>query len=291
MDAANLHIGTAGWSYADWKGIVYPDVQPRGFHALDVLARWFNLVEINSSFYHPPSARNAEAWARRVAPYPEFQFTAKIWQRFTHERGSWPSEPEIRQYTEGIAPLREAGRLGAVLAQFPWSFRRTAANRQWLARVCDCFAGYPLVVELRHASWDVPELYAGFAAREIAFCNIDQPLFEDSIAPTAHVTAPLAYVRLHGRNYEHWFREESGPNDRYNYLYNEEELNPWLERIQAMRGRARSVYAVTNNHFRGQAVANALEIAAGLGAAKYGGLPPGLLAAYPRLRALARAES
>lgn len=287
MEPGSLFAGTAGWSYADWNGVVYPEKPARGAHALDWLQQWFNTVEINASFYRPPMARHAEAWVRRVAGRSDFQFTAKLWQRFTHQRDSWPGATEIRMFTDGLAPLVEAGRLGALLVQFPWSFRRTPGNRQWLARVVDCFSGYPLAVELRHASWDHPEVLAGFRERGIAFCNIDQPLFDNSIAPSDHVTAPFAYTRFHGRNYDNWFREDAGRDARYDYLYSEDELKPWLARLEQMRSQAGRVYAVTNNHFAGQAVVNALEIHAALGAAKFD-LPAPLLEAYPRLRRLAR---
>lgn len=287
MNTGKLYIGTAGWSYADWNGIVYPEKSPPGFHPLNVLTQWFNTVEINSSFYHPPEARQAERWARLVVGHPDFQFAAKLWERFTHHRDTWPTDAEIRQYKNGIAPLREAGRLGAVLAQFPWSFRRTPENRMWLGRIAECFADYPLSVEVRHATWNQPEVFAGFRERGIAFCNIDQPLFSDSIEPSEHVTAPLAYVRFHGRNHANWFREGAGRNARYDYLYSEEELQPWLDRIRHMQSEAKSVYVVTNNHFQGQAVANALEIGAAFGAAKYR-LPAPLLEMYPRLKGLAK---
>lgn len=287
MSTGNLFVGTAGWSYADWNGIVYPATPGKGFHPLDVLTQWFNTVEINASFYRPPQASHARSWVKRVAGHPDFQFTTKLWERFTHQRNTWPTEGEIAEFKTGIAPLHDAGRLGALLVQFPWSFRRTRENRVWLGRVVETFAEYPLVVEVRHSTWDLPEVYDAFHDRNIAFCNIDQPLFKDSIEPTDHVTAPVAYVRFHGRNYDNWFREGAGRDARYDYLYSEDELKPWLASLKQMQAVAKSVYVITNNHFQGQAVANALEIHAALGAAKYT-LPATLLEAYPRLKALAR---
>jgi uncharacterized protein YecE (DUF72 family) len=288
MAPGKLYIGTAGWSYADWNGIVYPDGRSKGFHPLRWLAQWFNCVEINSSFYHPPQAKHAVSWVKLVDDIEDFQFAAKLWERFTHHRDSWPTSHEIAQYQEGIAPLVASGRLGALLVQFPWSFRRTPENRVWLGRIAECFEGYPLVVEVRHESWNTPEVFDGLHARAIAFCNIDQPIFQDSIAPSDHVTAPLGYVRFHGRNKANWFKEGVSQNERYDYLYSEEELKPWLGLIQSMQGKAKNVYVVTNNHFHGQAVANALEIQAALGGGRFQ-LPEHLLAAYPRLRELGQA--
>ena len=104
-------------------------------------------------------------------------FTVKLWKRFTHQRDSRPSEEEVATFQEGIAPLVEAGKLGAILIQFPWSFKRTPPCRTWLAEVLDRFGGYPLAVEIRHSSWDRAEVYRGLEARDVAFCNIDQPIF------------------------------------------------------------------------------------------------------------------
>lgn len=285
MGLSNLYIGTAGWSYEDWKGIVYPERPGKGFHPLKLLAQWFNCVEINSSFYHPPKAKTAESWVKLTESNTDFQFSAKLWERFTHHRETWPAPSEIAQYKDGIAPLVAAGRLGGLLVQFPWSFRRTPENRLWLGKIAECFDGYPLVVEVRHETWNVPEVFGGLRTRGIAFCNIDQPIFQDSIAPSAHVTAPLAYVRFHGRNYANWFKEGASQNQRYDYLYSEEELMPWVDMLKAIQAKAKNVYVVTNNHFQGQAVVNALEIAAMLGHANMP-LPSSLTSRYPRLNRL-----
>lgn len=278
-----LRIGPAGWSYDDWKGIVYPPAMPRSVHPLELLSEWFDTVEINSSFYRPTNPRHAENWANKVARNPAFRFTAKLWERYTHQRREWPAPSDTARVREGFAPLVEAGLLGAVLIQFPWSFKRTDENRQWLARVVDAFGDYPLALEVRHASWDQPEVYAGLRERGVAFCNIDQPMFRNSIAPGQAVTAPLGYVRLHGRNYNDWFREEADRDDRYDYLYSEEELRPWMEKIESIRETTAEVYAITNNHFRGQAVVNALEMEDVLDV-KHVTIPSHLIAEYPRLQ-------
>jgi uncharacterized protein YecE (DUF72 family) len=280
-----VFIGPAGWSYADWKGVVYPPGMPRGQHALTYLARYFNTVEINVSFYRPPVARHGESWLKKVQDRPDFLFTAKLWQRYTHERHAWPAPVEERAFKEGLRPLHEAGKLGALLVQFPWSFRRTVETRPWLARIADTFAEYPLVVEVRHDSWDVPEVHAAFRERGIAFCNIDQPLFGHSVGPSEHVTAPVGYVRLHGRNHAAWFAEGVHQNERYNYLYNPAELQPWIERVQRMRERVKRLFVVTNNHYRGQAVVNAIEMQRALQDAPVC-FPASLAAHYPQLHGL-----
>lgn len=277
---AHVRIGPAGWSYEDWKGVVYPPDMGRATHPLSILAPLFDVVEINATFYRPANPKHAEGWVKKIAAWPDFRFTAKLWERFTH--GEWPSGAEAQIFRDGLAPLKEAGTLGAVLAQFPWSFRRTPENRLRLARIADVFADHALVAELRHDSWDTPEVYRGFQERGIAFCNIDQPMFDNSIAPSDKVTAPIAYVRLHGRNTADWFRKDTHRNDRYNYLYSSEELAPWVQRINKMKREARELYVVTNNHFVGQAVVNGIELSRALGR-PVPALSPHLLARYPGL--------
>ena len=129
----NVRVGPAGWSYDDWKGIVYPPDMPRGLHSLTFLAQYFDTVEVNASFYRPPNPKHCENWVAKVSDNPRFLFTAKLWERFTHQRDTFPTEAEVQRFVESIMPLHEAGKLGAILVQFPWSFRRTPENRIWLS--------------------------------------------------------------------------------------------------------------------------------------------------------------
>lgn len=280
-----VRVGPAGWSYDDWKGVVYPPDMPRATHPLAYLSGFFDTVEVNSTFYAPPNWKYCAGWVEKVAGNPRFMFTLKLWERFTHHRESWPTPQETQMVLDGIAPIAEAGKLGALLVQFPWSFKRTKENRTWLARIVDAFDAFPLAVEIRHASWNRPEVFEGLAARRIAFCNIDQPLFRNSMVPSDQVTARVGYVRLHGRNYDDWFREDADVAERYNYLYSRSELQSWIEKVERIRLRADEVYVITNNHYRGQAVVNAFELEAGLGKTDFV-LPPHLVFVYPRLEEL-----
>ena len=275
-------VGPAGWSYEDWKGIVYPTTMPRKTHALEWLSQWFDTVEINVSFYRPVTARMSAAWPAKVLNNPRFRFTAKVWQRFTHDDAPL-SQTDLAEFRAGMDPLAEAGRLGALLIQFPWSFRRTPENRQRLARIIAALKSYPLAVEVRHDSWVCEEYLDALRAEGVAFCNIDQPEHDHGIQPTAHITAPLAYIRLHGRNRAAWFNQKAPSYERYNYLYDQQELRPWLDRIQSVSKQAQDTYVVTNNHYQGKAVANAIELIAALGRSPHN-LPDELLDAYPQLR-------
>ena len=251
-------VGPAGWSYTDWEGIVYPRHKPRGFHQAAYLAQFFDTIEINTSFYSPPRAEVVKAWAARIAFNPNFKFTAKLWKRFTHERNA--NLQDEKMFKQGMAPLVTEGRLGALLLQFPWSFRNTPENHEYLSGLIMQFMEYPLVLEVRHSSWNKPEVFEWLAGLGVGFCNIDQPVIGQSIAPSARATAPVGYVRLHGRNYEHWFTSNEHPEERYNYLYSQAELEPWAARIQNIARRTEVTFVITNNHFQGKAIANALQL-------------------------------
>ncbi|MFB3921792.1 MAG: DUF72 domain-containing protein [Terriglobia bacterium] len=283
---SEIRVGPAGWSYEDWDGIVYPRPRPRNFHEAAFLAQFFDTIEINTSFYHPPSAKMTAAWVRRVAHNPRFKFTAKLWQRFTHEREA--NREDEKTFKEGMKPLVDAGRLGALLLQFPWSFKCTRANREYLGGLAVEFVEYPLVLEVRHSSWNKPEIFKMLADLRVGFCNIDQPVIGRSIAPSERAIpqSGIGYVRLHGRNYEHWFTSHDKPEERYNYYYSLQELEPWAERIRNIALSAEVTYVVTNNHFQGKAVANALQLVHLLRGNPVA-VPETLIAHYPELAKIA----
>jgi uncharacterized protein YecE (DUF72 family) len=280
-----IRISSAGWSYPDWAGRVYPTPKPRGFDPLVYLAHYVDAIEINSTFYRIPAPTLARRWVARAADFPAFRFTAKLWQGFTHE-GTARAMDETA-FRQAMAPLHDAGKLGAVLVQFPYRVHHTAEHRALLRRLVAAFRAYPLVVEIRHRSWDRLQVYEFLQELGIGFCNIDQPQVSYALGLTSRVTSALGYLRLHGRNTATWFQEDAGRDARYDYLYREEELNEILKAVERIARRARDTYLVTNNHFRGQAVVNALELQAKLRRAPVA-VPPPLLTAYPALRAIAR---
>ncbi len=283
-----IRIGPAGWAYKDWEGIVYPVNKPKGFHPLTYLAQYFDTIEINSSFYGPPRPSAAKTWAERISANDRFRFTAKLYQAFTHKRNA--TAPDERDFKNGLRPLMEAGRFGALLLQFPWSFRFDPESRQYLLDLQKCFREYPLVLEVRHASWAQPQVLDVLAELNIGLANIDQPLFHRSIKPGVEVTSPIGYIRLHGRNYKSWFSENADVRERYDYLYTADELGPWVDRIKAVAHKANDTYAVTNNHYIGKAVVNALEITSIL-RSKQVNAPPPVVKRYPELRKFTTEDS
>ncbi len=283
MPAAHaIRVGVAGWSYEDWIGPVYPAPLPRSVDTLAYLAACLDCIEINSTFYRPPSPAAAASWVRRTEALPNFTFTVKLWQRFTHERAAENFDRDVGRVLEGVAPLAEAGKCGALLVQFPWSFKRTQENAAWLKRVAEAFSDLRPVVEVRHDSWNRASVLDWLERHHVGVVAIDQPLFAHSIAPQALHTGPVGYVRLHGRNRENWFREDAATFERYDYLYSEEELDPWIARIREIAGDSAETFAITNNHYRGQAVVNALQIRAAL-LGESVAAPDVLRQAYPQL--------
>jgi uncharacterized protein YecE (DUF72 family) len=291
IPAPILRVGPAGWSYSDWSGYVYPSRRPKGFHEATYLAEFFDTIEINTSFYQPLRPDHAAQWIDRVAANPRFVFTAKLWQRFTHDIRSIKSgsaAAEEREVRIGFDVLRAAQKLGAVLLQFPFSFHRTAETLAYLTALLNRFADYPLVVEVRHGSWDSPETLEFLRTNGVSFCNIDQPIIGRSLGPTAQATAAVGYVRLHGRRYDTWFNDDTKipAQERYNYLYSTAELAPWVSRVRKVGERAHNTFVITNNHFQGKAVVNALQLISILKGSKVK-VPEPLRQQYPQLDAIA----
>ena len=275
-----IRIGPAGWSYKDWEGVVYPKTRPKP-DPLTYLSSYFDTIEINSTFYRIPSEKSAKSWAEKVRRNPKFRFTVKLHRNFTHDRENVASEDEAA-FRRGIEPLLESDRLGAVLVQFPYSFHNRPENRAWIGSLAETFPDYPLVIEIRHASWDKPAVYRRLEELKMGFCNIDQPQVSYSIGRTARRTGPVGYLRLHGRNEKNWFKQGIPPEARYDYLYNNEELAEIAGRAEKIASGAKEFYAITNNHFQGQAVTNALQLRAALELRKVR-IPEPLTAAYPEL--------
>ncbi len=299
-NAPPIRIGTAGWSYKDWDGILYPpEVTRKKVHPVEFLARYFDVIEINTSFYGHIRPELGRLWSRKAAAVnPHFLFTAKLHRSFTHSplavmeptsaASIRPNDEDEKLAREGLDSLASEGKLGALLIQFPVSFKNTALNREYLEQLLRQFIEYPRVVEVRHSSWDNPETIAEFMRQNAGFCNIDQPLLGRSLEPTEHVTSGVGYVRLHGRNYEQWF-DSDNRNDRYNYLYKPAELEKWKEKVEIIAHKAKSTFVIANNHFQAKAAVNALELKHLLGGKKVPA-PETLVKSYPELRDISEIE-
>ena len=292
MGTADLRIGTSGWNYpagrGTWNGIFYPPSRGRtkGFDELSFYAEHFNTVEVNSTFYGQPRADVTRKWAERTPA--DFEFSAKLYQKFTHPKmvEHEPANPfDLDDFKRGIDPLASAGKLGALLAQFPSSFKSNPASLDYLQWLLHAFDGYRVAVELRHRSWsdalgDTLSLLNTYGA---ALVQIDEPKFRFSIAQNQLPNIRgIYYMRLHGRNAAQWWNHEKA-EDRYNYLYSPREVTEFVETIDAAREIVKKVYLYSNNHFSAKSVANAAMIKQQLGEPLEGEYPEDFLSRYPEL--------
>ena len=295
-----IHIGTSGWHYptgpGTWNGIFYPAKRSRGFDELAYYAERFDTVEVNSSFYRMPEADMSRAWVRRT---PEgFLFAVKLYQKFTHPDmylsrdgvKDWDlSREDFDLFRSGIGPIVEAGRLGAILAQFPASFQSEPETRDYLDWLMDGLGAYPVAVELRHRSWsdDAERTRAMLGSHRAAWVLIDEPKFRSSVDQQTDAAlipeSPIAYVRLHGRNAAQWWEHEHR-DDRYNYLYSQEELGPYADAARDAARREKKVMMYLNNHFSAKAVANATILKRDLGQLLPADYEPEMVERYPELK-------
>ena len=286
-----IRVVVAGWDYPDWNGPVYPAGPTRPADRLTFLSRFVDVVEINNSFYRPVAPRVAESWLRRTeeAARSGFMFTAKAHRSWTHEPDADLVEV-MPSVLDGLRPLREADRLGALLLQFPQSFHFDAAAIEHLSRLLDPLGDWPTAVEVRHRSWQADEAERFFRERRVAWCAVDQPrVGRSTLSALPRVTSDLAYLRLHGRNAAEWFRPDAGRDRRYDYLYDAGQLEQLAATARRMAGVAEELFVVQNNHFRGQALVNTLQMKHLLQGGKPSA-PETLVNAYPELEPLVRID-
>jgi uncharacterized protein YecE (DUF72 family) len=264
---------------------------------------------VNSTFYRPPAAATTRKWVQRTPP--GFEFSLKLHQKLTHPRmhgkssgGDDAGKPgagelvspvpsvdtaDVDTVREGIDPVASAGRLGALLAQFPPSFKDTPRAREYLGWLLSALRDYPVAVELRHRSWSdalggTLALLNEFSA---AWVQIDEPKFRFSIRQNyLPNVSGFYYMRLHGRNVAKWWAHERS-EDRYDYLYSEKELEPFSETAKAVKALVRKMYLYMNNHFAAKSVANALVLKRQLDVPVTGDYTPELLERYPFLEGIA----
>jgi len=284
--ADKIRVGIAGWSYPDWDGYVYD----RGVKdKLRFIAGYVDMIEINSTFYRPPTEKNSESWLRQTADLRGFYFTAKLHQEITHE--GVLVDDMVRAFHEGFAPLTDAGRLKHLLAQFRWDFADQPETRQHLSAIHEKFRDMPqLVLELRHASWQSPQALEFLGGLGVTVANLDYPLAKNSFSLQECRVGPDGYLRLHGRNAEKWFDKKAGRDETYNYYYSAREIDGIKDRALSLAKTYRALTIVANNHYEGKEVANALQMKASLSGRKVK-VPPALLGRYPDLKAIAKPDA
>jgi uncharacterized protein YecE (DUF72 family) len=287
-----LRVGTSGWNYptgkGTWNGIFYPlpEDRQRGFDELRFYSERFNTVEVNSTFYGQPRANATLAWAKRTPK--DFDFAIKLFQKFTHPNMSIDPGPvtqdDVDAFRGGIDPLAAAGKLGPLLAQFPSSFQRTQEAIDYLAWLMKAFSDYEIAIELRHRTWsDSPETGQLLNDHRAAWVQIDEPKFPSSIRQDLKGQgSDLYYLRLHGRNAKEWW-DHAESEDRYNYFYTEEQLEPIAEKVRDIRAMVKKAYLFLNNHFSAQSIANATTLKSMLDIPVTSRMPPELVERFPDL--------
>lgn len=290
-----IRVGPAGWSYPDWEGRVYPSHKPHGFHPLTHLARYFDTIEINSSFYALPRAEHAERWVTQVAERPDFRFYAKLNRDFTHlpepgapaEDAQW--EAKARAFQAGLAPLARAKRLAGVLAQFPVTFLHGKSEVRRLGRLRGLFPDLPLILEVRHQSWFERPAIDQVRGLAYSLAYVDLPGAWNHPPPWHEPTGAIGYLRLHGRNSQEWFRGDAERDDKYDYLYTGRELDELAHKARRIASVHDETAVITNNHFSGQAVANAIDLMFLLQGRRIAA-PSEIVESFPHLRDKARIE-
>lgn len=280
-DTGKIYIGVAGWSYPDWKGIVYTDSK---MDQLEYVSKFVDCVEINSTFYRPPFEKTTKAWLERTSKKNDFFFTAKLHKDFTHQ-GKLDSDM-AKQFHKGFEPFLEAGKLKHLLAQFKYDFDDTDLHRKHLSKIVEMFSNaFNLALEVRHKSWQMPDALKFLESLEVSVCNLDYPTTWNSFDMQNCNIGTSGYFRMHGRNAAKWF-SKAGRDETYNYYYNEEELSKIKLRVNELARAFKTLTVITNNHYRGAELANALELRCLITGQKQP-VPQGLLREYSQLTKIA----
>ncbi len=288
IESERIYIGTAGWSYPDWKGIVYPE-KMKANEYLPYLSEFFNVVEINSSFYAIPSSKTVVGWIKKIEARENFLFVLKLYQGFTHKREKIDLD-EARAFRECAKLLLDEERLGGILVQFPWSFKAHDKEIEYLKNLFEQFGEFNLFLEVRNSTWLQKPFFNLLDEYNVSLCNIDQPIFHNSVKLEGYSDKKKEdskdrniYLRLHSRNKENWFKENVGRDERYNYLYNDEEIDEIVRFLRSLLKTAKETFVITNNHFQGKAVCNALQVASKLFENKVK-VPLDMLERFPQLK-------
>ena len=246
-------IGTSGYSYEDWRGVFYPEDIPKG-KMLDFYAQHFSAVEINSTYYRIPHPAVFAQMEKKTPP--GFEFIVKTNSETTHQRTK-PAEA-MKRLIEAVRPLVEAGKFAGFLAQFPYSFKNTPQNREYLAETRALAQEYPLFVEFRNWTWENEAVTDFLRANKLYWVNVDQPALRGLLHPGETITGDKGYIRFHGRNSQSWWK---GTNQtRYDYLYSPRELEDWMVRIAHILKKTYKTYIFFNNHPQGKAIRNARQL-------------------------------
>ncbi len=285
-------VGMGGWDLHPFDDLFYPRSTPRGFRKLEYYSRFFDLVEVNSTFYDTAfSARRVRQWIEDVRENSNFVFTVKLFRGFTHTLDA--TDRDLADVHRLLGALAGKGLLGGLLIQFPASFSNTNDRRVYLIRLCTALKPHRLFVEVRHDSWDTRLVRGLFEENDITMINVDLPRIGRHISFTAHASGGVAYFRMMGRNAQAWAQpwrvEEDGVHvvsDRYNYLYTGSELSETARLILSVRPTPSTTFVVFHNDPQAYSLVNGFQLRRMLMPEKKPRIPGHLMEKYPVLRSV-----
>ncbi len=256
--SCRFYLGTSGYSYGEWIDAGFYPKDTHSSNMIDVYMKTFGTTELNYTWYQMPKAPSIERMCAKVPAY--FKFATKLTRTMTHEIEQTAWQKEVLLYRQGIAPLIGSGKLLCILIQFPPYFDRSISNRNYLAALLDELSGLPIAVEFRHNSWVNDKVFFELERRNITLVSVDEPDLPDLFPALDVVTNPeLFYIRFHGKNAKGW--SSGNMQQQFNYCYSARELEHWAQIIEQKLLPASKVGAIFfNNHVRGQAPKNALDL-------------------------------
>jgi uncharacterized protein YecE (DUF72 family) len=249
---ARILVGTSGFSYDEWRDNFYP-AHLRTSDFLSFYSREFNVVELNFSYYRMPEPSQGRQMLEKSGHRVEF--VIKGFRGLTHEITDQSIPEVLPKFKDSLAPFWEDNRLGAILLQFPQSFHYNPESRIYLESLIRGFSPLPVCVEFRHREWLKDSVYATLKGMKAGFVCVDEPPLRGLLPPLAMATSNIGYIRFHGRNRSKWYSGDS--KERYDYLYNEDELKAWLPKIYILAEQTEKIFIFFNNHKKAQAITNA----------------------------------
>lgn len=278
----DILIGMGGWSLPAFDGPFYPAEQPKGFRKLEYYSRFFDLVEVNATFYTTSlGPQQARRWIREVEENKGFTFTVKLFQGFTHKFNA--TQGDVKAVKALLEPLAEAEKLGGLILQFPHSFVRTPENEAYLQKLSRTFESFALFVEFRHDSWNSDEVFRFIEDAGLQLLNTDLPEIKHHMPFTNVASGDSAYYRLMGRNKASW--DKGGVTQRYNYFYSEEELRDLLQRISQLKSTVRKAFVVFHNDPHAHSPVNGFQLKHMAKPTARVTAPSSLITAFPQLKA------
>ena len=275
----DIFIGIGGWELPPFNRIFYPSKHEKGFRKLEYYSRFFDLVEVNATFYNSSlSPEQSSHWVKDVEANERFVFTVKLFRGFTHTFNA--TKNDVLAFHRLLNPLRKANRFSGLLIQFPLTFTKSNPRLTYLKKLRAAFPEDRLFLDLRHLSWGEESFYKFCQENGFNFANIDLPRMPNHIPFNSLKWEDVAYFRMMGRNETEWNKPRS--NDRYLYPYSEEELQDLIQRIKHLN--ARSTYIVFHNDRQAFSLVNGKQVEHALHPSKRLNAPENLLAAFPQLK-------